>query len=341
MVAKIVVLPGVAQLAAVEVGAIADLVLGDPHQPAEQRAAVLPLEIVEVLERLEEGRLQDVARLEAGPQAPPHLQPDEREQAGTEPLVEGVERRVGARERLAQHRGAGRAVHRSVTLPRVRFRPALPSLLAGGVMRMISMVCGVLVTAVLCSGCLRKEVAETIYISPSGVVWSVVERDVRSDKEAPKDRTLEERDYVLAADTETHGVAQAFRQLGALSITTTWLRRERPYSVMTEARFGDLRQMAMAILRDTDAKGEATLVRDGCRTIFNLRDAPGRVARIGQRPGHRRACDRSQQLSVRAHRGTVRVGRRADDSRRGRGRGARSEEDRGRRTAHSCTRMGG
>ena len=138
-------------------------------------------------------------------------------------------------------------------------------------MRMISMVCGVLVTAVLCSGCLRKEVAETIYISPSGVVWTVVERDVRSDKEAPKDRTLEERDYVLAADTETHGVAQAFRQLGALSITTTWLRRERPYSVMTEARFGDLRQMAMAILRDTDARGEATLVRDGCRTIFNLR----------------------------------------------------------------------
>jgi hypothetical protein len=141
-------------------------------------------------------------------------------------------------------------------------------------MRMVSTVCGVVVTAVLCSGCLRKEVAETIYISPSGVVWSVLERDVRSDEKAPKDRTLEERDYVLGADTETHGVAQAFRQLGALSITTTWLRRERPYSVMTEARFGDLRQLAMAILRDVDPKGDATLVRNGCETTFSLRVHP-------------------------------------------------------------------
>ena len=141
-------------------------------------------------------------------------------------------------------------------------------------MRVISTVCGVVAAAVLCSGCLRKEVAETIYISPSGVVWSVVEREVRSDEKAPKDRTLEERDYVLGADTETHGVAQAFRQLGALSITTTWLRRERPYAVMTEARFTDLRQMAMAILRDVDAKGDATLVRDGCQTTFTLRAHP-------------------------------------------------------------------
>ena len=29
--------------------------------------------------------------------------------------------------------------------------------------------------------------------------------------------------------------------------------------------------MAMAILRDADAKGDATLVRDGCQTTFNLR----------------------------------------------------------------------
>ena len=75
-------------------------------------------------------------------------------------------------------------------------------------MRVISTVCGVVAAAVLCSGCLREEVAETVYISPSGVIWSVVEREVRSDKKAPKNRTLEERDYILGADTETHRVAQ-------------------------------------------------------------------------------------------------------------------------------------
>ena len=41
-------------LPAVKVGAIADLVLRDPHHPAQERAAVGPLEVVEALERLEE-----------------------------------------------------------------------------------------------------------------------------------------------------------------------------------------------------------------------------------------------------------------------------------------------
>ena len=170
-------------------------------------------------------------------------------------------------------------------------------------MRMISMVCGVVATAALCSGCLQKEVAQTIYISPSGVVWSVIERDVRSDRATPADRTLEERDYVLGVDTETHGVAQALRQLGALSVATTWLRRERPYSVMTEARFADVRQVAVAILRDAGAQGDATLLRDGCLTRFNLRVRAGPRSPAGRWPRDGRALDRSRQLPLRADEG--------------------------------------
>ena len=62
-----------------------------------------------------------------------------------------------------------------------------------------------------------------------------------------------------------HPVAQALRRLGAQSVTTTWLRRERPYAVMTEARFADLRQLAMAILRDAGAQGDVSLVRERLR----------------------------------------------------------------------------
>ena len=138
-------------------------------------------------------------------------------------------------------------------------------------MRMNSAVCGVVLMAAACSGCLQKEVTQTIYLAPSGVVWSVIERDVRSDKPVPAERILEEQDYVLAAGAGKHPMAEAFRHLGAQSVTTTWLRRARPYSVMTEARFADVRQLAAAILRDAQAQGDVTLERDGCQTKFGVR----------------------------------------------------------------------
>jgi len=118
------------------------------------------------------------------------------------------------------------------------------------------------------SACLRKEVRQTVYLSPSGVAWSVLEADVRSDEETSAKRTAEEHDYFLAASAASHPVAQAFRRLGALSVQTRWLRRERPYSVATEAHFTDVRQLALAIIHEAHATGDASLVRTGCRTSF-------------------------------------------------------------------------
>ena len=40
---------------------------------------------------------------------------------------------------------------------------------------------------------------------------------------------------------------------------------------MTEARFADVRQLATAILHDARARGDVTLVRDGCQTRFGVR----------------------------------------------------------------------
>jgi hypothetical protein len=121
------------------------------------------------------------------------------------------------------------------------------------------------------SGCLRKEVRQTLYLSPSGVAWTVVESQVRSDEGTPVERIAEEHDYFLAASAGAHPIARAFQHLGAQSVQTTWLRRERPYSVATAARFADMRELALAILRDARVAGDVALVRTGCRTKFTVR----------------------------------------------------------------------
>ena len=135
------------------------------------------------------------------------------------------------------------------------------------------------------SGCLRREVRQTLYLAPSGVAWTVIESQVRSDEATPVERLAEEHDFFLAASAGSHPVAQAFRRLGAEAVQTTWLRRDRPYSVATEARFGDLRQLTLAILRDAHVAGDVSLERRGCLTSFAVRvdvaaeaDAPDAAA---------------------------------------------------------------
>ena len=49
-------------------------------------------------------------------------------------------------------------------------------------MRTISGVVTVVAMTAILSGCLRQAVTHTIYLGPSGAVWSAIERDVRSDE---------------------------------------------------------------------------------------------------------------------------------------------------------------
>jgi hypothetical protein len=121
------------------------------------------------------------------------------------------------------------------------------------------------------TGCLQKETTHTIYISASGITWAVIEKDVRSDEKRPADRLAEEQDYVAAADAGRHPVARALGALGAQPVTTNWLRHERPYSVLTQARFAGLRELALAILAQTRAQGDAWIERKGCETTFRAR----------------------------------------------------------------------
>lgn len=138
-------------------------------------------------------------------------------------------------------------------------------------MRMISAVSLLVLAGVLSTGCLQKDVTQTIYISPESVTWSVIEKDVRSDEKTPVERIAEEHDYFLAATAGTHPVALAFRQLGAQTVSTTWLRRNRPYTVMTAARFSSLEQILKAVLRDAQMQGDVAAVRTGCETRLTVR----------------------------------------------------------------------
>jgi len=141
-------------------------------------------------------------------------------------------------------------------------------------MATFSRICGGVLAAVgvlALTGCLRSAVTHTIYVSPSGVVWSAMEKDGRSDEADAGKGLAEEHDYVLAAHTDQQPIAAALRRLGASAVTTTWLRRERPYTVVTDGRFTDVRQLALALIRDAGVQGDASLVTQGCRTTLTIR----------------------------------------------------------------------
>jgi hypothetical protein len=137
-------------------------------------------------------------------------------------------------------------------------------------MRTFSRGYGILAMAglLMAGGCLRKEVTHTIYVSPSAVEWSAIEKDVRSDANDPATRMLEEQDYMLGARAGQHGVAKALRAIGATRLETTILRRDRPFTVVTTGRFGDLGELVRAMFAAARVRGDATVVRDGCERTF-------------------------------------------------------------------------
>ena len=118
------------------------------------------------------------------------------------------------------------------------------------------------------AACLRKDVTHSLYISPTAVTWSAAEKDVRSDETDPGNRLLEEQSYLLDARAGRQAIARALRSLGASSVDTTLLRRERPFTVVTDGRFADLAELALAMIRAARIRGDASIARDGCEKTF-------------------------------------------------------------------------
>jgi hypothetical protein len=122
----------------------------------------------------------------------------------------------------------------------------------------------VLLTAPLTSACLVKETSHRLYLSPRGALtWTVLERDVRSTEGNPADRTAEEHVFLDGVASGTHPLLAAFARLVPYEKTARLLRAERPYAVVTEARFERVDAVIDALLSELQIPGKATLGRAG------------------------------------------------------------------------------
>ena len=146
------------------------------------------------------------------------------------------------------------------------------------------------------AGCLVKQTTHTIHLSPEGTVdWVVIEREIRSDERDPAARAREERDYLAAARLGTHPVAEAFALLGPTEVQTQVYRDERPFMVVTRARFERLDWVGQRVLDRTGVPGESRFetVPGGVKWTFVAGPEPSEEESSHEQGrgggGHRRA----------------------------------------------------
>lgn len=115
-----------------------------------------------------------------------------------------------------------------------------------------------------CTGCLRKERVQILYLEPDGAVtWTVVDTLVRSDEKDPAEAANEERAWLRAVDRIEHPTAEALRMLGAAWVTARIERSERPYAAITEAWFPSIDGPLESLLRGFGLEADAELWNDG------------------------------------------------------------------------------
>ena len=89
------------------------------------------------------------------------------------------------------------------------------------------------------AGCLQKETAHTLYLSPDGSLrWTVEESNIYSDETDAGARFAEEQAYIGSALIGGHHAAGGLQAIGPLGpVNTTVIRDERPFHVVTDAPF--------------------------------------------------------------------------------------------------------
>lgn len=128
-----------------------------------------------------------------------------------------------------------------------------------------------LVGTTLAAGCLVGETTHTLYLDPDGsVTWNVLERNIRSDATDPAERRGEEDAYISRAWAAGHPIARALAGLGARSLDSRVLRPERPFTVMTEARFRALDELADEFVYQLGVAGSFDVETEGPLSRFVL-----------------------------------------------------------------------
>ena len=127
----------------------------------------------------------------------------------------------------------------------------------------------IIAIAAVAAGCVRKETSHTLYLDPDGAVtWMVLEKDIRSDAGDVEKRNEEEGEFMDARRAGEHDIAQALSEIGAEWIETRILRDERPYMVVTEARFDTIDEPLQSFFDRMEAPISAELFHEDDRVRF-------------------------------------------------------------------------
>jgi hypothetical protein len=121
------------------------------------------------------------------------------------------------------------------------------------------------------TGCLVKETTHRLYLSPSGsVAWMVLEQGVRSNEGDSSKRWNEEREWLADIAGGAHPVVEGLRRLGPERVSTRLLRSERPYMVLTDARFERVDKVIGRFFEELGLRGEAALAADSRDTVLSI-----------------------------------------------------------------------
>ena len=121
------------------------------------------------------------------------------------------------------------------------------------------------------TGCLVKETTHRLYLSSSGsVAWMVLEQGVRSNEGDSSKRWTEEREWLADIAGDAHPVAEGLRRLGPDRVSTRLLRSERPYMVLTDARFARVDHVIGRLLEELGLRGDATLEENGTGAVLSI-----------------------------------------------------------------------
>jgi hypothetical protein len=131
----------------------------------------------------------------------------------------------------------------------------------------------VIAALVMAAGCLQKESSHTLYLSPDGsVAWAAAETGVYSDEHDPGKRWSEEQEYLAPVLLGTHGMARAFMALEpAGQVRTTIVRDERPFHVVTDARFERVDRLLERLFTKAGIRTTASFVREGDQGTLHVR----------------------------------------------------------------------
>lgn len=117
----------------------------------------------------------------------------------------------------------------------------------------------------LAAGCLIKTANHTFYLETDGTVtWSILEADVRSDETNRTERWDEEAAFLDRIREGEHAPYRVLDYLGAFSIDSRFLRRHRPYTLLTEGQFRSIDSLIRTAFEETGLPADVELdERDG------------------------------------------------------------------------------